>query len=336
MLIFQFCREKISTLVRYLWHLIAIVTLTLFLSCHTTGKNVIATKDAYHIAYNVAVKDSTGKSNYEVFTMNFDGTNRKNITKHKDVAWTYRAYKNTLYLISDRDTCFRCFFLYKTDIHGNQLTKVSDLQLEDSWMDTRNNGNEIIVSGRIGKEIRHQLFLINAKNGIYKQLTNDTTAYHRDPSFSTDGKRIAFVYRKNKRDKTQNDEIYIMNDDGSHLKQLTHYPKNDVSFDSHGYKAGATHWHPTENFITYISKQNRKHSIFAVTPDGKKQWKLSENEFSEGWHDWSPDGKYLIFDKSNEDESQYHIMLMNWKTKEIKQLTDEKFQYQQSPVFIWN
>lgn len=25
------------------------------------------------------------------------------------------------------------------------------------------------------------------------------------------------------------------------------------------------------------------------SPDGEKQWKLSENNFSEGWHDWSPD-----------------------------------------------
>lgn len=80
--------------------------------------------------------------------------------------------------------------------------------------------------------------------------------------------------------------------------------------------------------------QSGKHSIYAVTPDGKKQWKLTQNDFIEGWHDWSPDGKWLAFDKANKDETQYHIMLMNWQTKEIKQLTDSTYNYQQSPVFV--
>lgn len=317
--------------------LIYILFLVVVVSCKTTKR---ATTTNFQnpenaIAFNIAVKDSSGKSNYEVFTINLDGSNSKNITNNKDVAWTYRAYKNTLYFISDRDTCYRCFFLYKTDNNGDNIKKVSSLQLEDSWMDTRNNGTEIIVTGRIGKEMRYQLFLINAFDGTFKQLTNDTTAYYRDPAFSPDGKQIAFVYRKNKRDKSLNDEIFIMNADGTEIRQLTYYPKDNISYKSNGYKAGATHWHPTENFISYISMQNGRHNIFAVTPDGKKHWKLTENNFSEGWHDWSSDGNWLTFDKTNEDESQYHIMLMNWKTKEVKQLTDSKHKFQQSPVFLW-
>jgi TolB protein len=313
---------------------IFVVSATLSCSVAKKGATSNTPTAEYAIAYNIAVKDSNGKSNYEVFTMDFDGSNSKNITNNKDVAWTYKAYKNTLYFISDRDTCYRCFFLYKSDKNGGNIKKVSDLQLEDSWMDTRNDGTEIIVTGRKGKEIRHQLFLINTIDGTFKQLTNDTTAYYRDPAFSPDGKQIAFVYRKNKRDKSLNDEIFIMNANGTEMRQLTTYPKDNISYKSNGYKAGATHWHPTENFISYISMQNGRHNIFAITPDGKKQWRLTENNFSEGWHDWSSDGEWLVFDMSNEDESQYHIMLMNWKTKKVQQLTDTKYKFQQSPVFV--
>jgi len=42
----------------------------------------------------------------------------------------------------------------------------------------------------------------------------------------------------------------------------------------------------------------------------------------------------ITFDMANEDETQYHIMLMNWQTKELKQLTDATHKYQQSPVFV--
>ena len=286
------------------------------------------------IAYNIAVKDASGKSNYEIFTMNLDGSGTKNITNSPDLAWTYMSYQKELYFISDRDTCNRCYFLYKSDINGKNVQKVSNLQLEDSWMDTRKNGKEIVVTGRIGREIRQQLFIINTETGAYQQITNDTTAYYRDPAFSPDGKQIAFVHKKNKRDRSLTEEVFIMNADGRDVKQLTTYPKDNISRDSIGYKAGAVRWHPTENFITYISMQDGRHSIFAVMPDGSRQWKLTTNNFSEGWHDWSGDGNWITFDMANQDESQYHIMLMNWKTKEVKKLTDSTHKYQQAPVFI--
>jgi TolB protein len=312
------------------------ILLTLLLSCNNTKSVGSAVKNSNDmaIAYNIAVKDSAGKSNYEVFTMNIDGSNARNITNNKDVAWTYQANGKDLYFVSDRDTCYRCYFLYRTDVNGTKTRKVSDLQLEDSFMDSRKDGREIIVSGRKGKDVRFQLFIIDTESGSFRQLTNDTAAHHRDPAFSPDGRRIAFIYRKNKRDRSLVDEVFIMNDDLSGLRQLTVYPKDSLSKNINGYKAGATRWHPTENFISYISMQEGRHKIYAVTPDGKKQWKLINSFNSDGWHDWSPDGQWLAFDMANEEESQYHIMLMNWKTKEVKQLTDTTHKYQQSPVFV--
>lgn len=285
------------------------------------------------IAYNIHLPDTT-KDDWEIIKMNWDGSGKKNITNNDDVAWTYTTYKNRLFFISDRDTCYRCFFLYETDAEGNNPRKVSNLRLEDSWMSTRKNGDEIIVAGRLGKEIRYQFFLINTKTGDYRQLTRDTAALFRDPCFSPDGKKIVFSYKKNRRDKSTHEELFLMNDDGSGLRQLTHYPENNLSAKDYGYKAGSARWHPVENFISYVSKQDGRHSIFAVTPDGKKQWKLIDNPESEGWHDWSPDGIWLVFNSSDNSESQYHITLMNWKTKEKKQLTDNTYKAQLSPVFI--
>jgi TolB protein len=303
-------------------------------SCATSNNKKIGHDKQYSIAYNVYIKDSIHKNNYEIITMNMDGSNKKNITNNPDVAWTYYAYLNRLFFISDRDTCSRCFFLYETDVNGMNVKKVSDLMLEDSWMSGRKNGKELVVAGRIGKELRYQLFIINTKTGTYKQLTNEPNAKYGDPCFSPDGKKITFYYQKDKKDKSSHEELYVMNDDGTERTQLTNYPEDNPSAKDYGYRAGAPKWHPTENFISYVSLQNGRHSIFAITPDGKKQWKLIDNEASEGYHDWSSDGKWLSFNKSDNKETQYHIVLMNWKTKEEKQLTDITYKTQLSPVFI--
>jgi hypothetical protein len=80
---------------------------------------------------------------------------------------------------------------------------------------------EIIVLGRIGK-LRAQLFLINIKNGTYKQITNDTVSTKRDPLFLPGGKEIVLAYRPDRSlRQTVPDELWKMNLDMSNKIQLT-------------------------------------------------------------------------------------------------------------------
>jgi TolB protein len=292
-----------------------------FLSCNSAPKEKateVTPKEEKHyvLAYNIYVNDSIHRNNYEVFTTNLDGSGKKNITNHPDVAWVYYAYGNRLFFISDRDTCSRCFFLYESDANGQNVRK------------------ELVVTGKTGPDVRHQLFILDTKTGAYRQLTHEPTAKFGDPCFSPDGKKIAFYYQKNIADKSSHEELFIMNEDGTGMMQLTHYPEDNPSAQQYGYRAGAARWHPKENFISYVSLQEGRHSIFAVTPDGKKQWKLIDNDDSEGYHDWSPDGKWLAFNKSDRMESQFHIVVMDWETKKERQLTDTTYKSQLAPVFV--
>lgn len=288
---------------------------------------------AYGIVFNVPLTDSTGKTNYEVLSMRSDGSEIQNLTNHPAIDWAYRASNRTLYLVSDRDTCYRCYFLYARDPEDLKLKRVSNLQLEDSWMDFSPDGQDIIVSGRQGNKIRYQLFVIHIPTGAYEQITTDSVAMYSDPAWSPDGKEIVFSYTPNRRDRSTPEELYLMNRNGSNLRRLTYYPLDNVSRNSPGYKAGCAHWHPTENFISYMSMQDGRHSLFGITPDGQKQWKLTSHTFSEGWHDWSPDGQWLVFDKTEGDDSPFQILLMHWKSGEVLPLTRDD-QNHMAPHFI--
>ena len=300
---------------------------------HAVVSIASAQSTSLKIAFNVLEDQKT--DDYEVYTMDLAGKEQRNVTNNKDVAWTYFSLKNKLLFVSDRDACRRCYFLHESDVDGKNIRKVTNLQLEDSWMGSRNNGTELVVSGRVGKDIRFQLFIVDVATGRYRQLTNEPAAAFRDPTFSPNGKKIAYVFKKNRTDRSEIEELYVMNADGSDRKRLTSYPSDDPMAKEPGYKAGPPHWNAKYNFISYQSEQKGKSSIFAVTPDGKKQWKLTENELAEGWHDWSPDGSWLAFDARDATTGRYDIYLMNYKTKEVKKLTGEsKMKYHQAPVFV--
>ncbi|MBK8392793.1 MAG: PD40 domain-containing protein [Saprospiraceae bacterium] len=85
-------------------------------------------------------------------------------------------------------------------------------------------------------------------------------------------------------------------------------------------------------FLCFSTRWQTKY--LPVSPDGKKHWKLLNRTDSESWHDWSADGKWLVFNNSDRAETQYHISLMNWQTKVEKQLTDLTYKSQLSPVII--
>ena len=44
--------------------------------------------------------------------------------------------------------------------------------------------------------------------------------------------------------------------------------------------------------------------------------------------------KWLVIELFDNEQTQFHIGLMSWETKEMKILTDSTYQYQQCPNFI--
>lgn len=295
----------------------------------------------YKIAYNVF--EDTAKDNYDIYIMNMDGSGQKNITNTPGVEWVYYSYKNRIFFLSDRDTCHRCYFLYEMDVEGNNIKKLTNLQLEDSWMGSRKTGTEMIVLGRIGRQVRNQLFLIDLKNGTYKQITDDTISTKRDPIFLPEGKEIVMAFRPDKKLRTTvPDELwkFHLKEEPNGMvsllpngKQLSFFPKNDTTTEWFEYHAGPPQWNNKYKFISYLSRREGQSQVYAVTADGKKQWQITSGNLSSGWHSWSPDGEWLVMDKSTHEGKGFDIYLMNYKTKAIKRLTDS-WKVEQAPVLV--
>ncbi len=287
----------------------------------------------YRLAYNVYVPDSVYPDNYEIFTMELDGSDPQNITRHPDVAWAYLAEGDRIFFLSDRDTTARNLFLYEMKYDGSGVRKISDLRMADSWMGQRRGGTELLVAPHTS--VDSVLYLIDSEGRLLQKVM-PAVPYATDPAFSPDGQWIAFrgQTRRSKREAGYEEAVYVSRADGSELTKISNYPVQDTTAEWYAYKAGPPRWHPSGEFITYQSKRNGKYSLYAASPDGSREWKLTENPQSEGWHSWSPDGKWLAIELFDPEETQFHIGLMDWESRNLLILTDTTYKYQQAPVFV--
>lgn len=103
----------------------------------------------------------------------------------------------------------------------------------------------------------------------------------RDMAWSPDGHQLAFV---NWKDWGLGRDIYLINVDGTGLRQLTHHPAHDLQ----------PAWGPNGRQIAFHSRRNTERGgIFVMDADGNNVRELTAG--GESYPSWSPDGKQLAF-----------------------------------------
>jgi len=100
------------------------------------------------------------------------------------------------------------------------------------------------------------------------------------PHYSPDGKRVAFESAR-----SGNHEIWVCNEDGSALVQLT----------SLGAWSGTPSWSPDGDKIAFDSNSPGNWDIFVVSSRGGKPAQLTTNRADETVPTWSRDGKWIYF-----------------------------------------
>jgi Tol biopolymer transport system component len=158
---------------------------------------------------------------YDIYTMNADGTNLKNLTNTSESEWVpaWSPDGQRIAFASDRDGDSEIYIMNKDGSHLVQLTKNNGYDGVPRWSP---DGTKLAFdTDRDGED--WDIYLMNVDGSDPTPVTNNTTSDF-SPSWSSDGKWL--VYLSNS---FGNNEILIIDIDGQNQERLTNNSSSDIA-----------------------------------------------------------------------------------------------------------
>jgi Tol biopolymer transport system component len=95
-----------------------------------------------------------------------------------------------------------------------------------------------------------------------------------------------------------NTDIYVMDSDGLHQKQLTTGPAQDED----------PEWSPDRRHIAFHTRRDGNLEIYVMNADGSAQTRLTNNPAPDTNPTWSPDGQRIAFESSRDLNREIYVM----------------------------
>ncbi|RMG31506.1 MAG: hypothetical protein D6732_14790, partial [Methanobacteriota archaeon] len=167
-----------------------------------------------------------------------------------------------------------------------------------------------------------EIYIMDIDGSNQTRLTYEK-GYDGGPFFSPDGSQIVFRASRPKTPGELKDyedlvklgyvrptvlELYVMNADGSNIRQITHFGK--ASF--------APYFHPDGKRIIFSSnvnsKSGRDFDLYLINIDGTGLEQITTNDTFDGFPMFTRDGKYLVFasNRFNKKPGDTNIFLAEW------------------------
>ena len=232
--------------------------------------------------------------NPEIYVMEIDGNNQRRLTNNPnpDIVPSWSPDGKRIAFMSRRNENWE---IYVMDADGGNPQNITNNPNSDSSPSWSPDGKWIVFSSdrdgnRDGNRNNYEIYVMDADGNNQQRLT-DNDFYDTHPSWSPDGKRIAFMSRRDGHfigEFGLSSEIYVMDADGKNTRRLTNNRKRDLS----------PSWSPDGKWIVFSADRKGddvNHEIYVMDADGKNTRRLTNNRVDDLSPSWSPDGKHIVF-----------------------------------------
>ncbi len=243
------------------------------------------------------VFESTRDGQSAIYTIAVDGTDVRRLTDSKSTdgqpRWSRDGRRIVFY--SERDGHLQ---LYVMNADGSDQRKLTDGKDLAYLPDFSPKGDSVVFQSRKERPgITHDIYVIRTDGSNRTRLTDEKHGY-TSPKWSPDGKKILFeravVTKKYYRDLSREEmgqmknstEIFVMDRDGSNLKNLTN---NDV-------EDSTPQWSVSGKTIYFMSKRDGLSSVYAMKADGSRVRKVADGKIVTNPF-IAPDENYFAYTK---------------------------------------
>lgn len=276
----------------------------------------------------------------QIYTMKIDGTDLHLVTNNQGRTTCSFYYPDGAHLIyaSTRlgsNDCppppsqangyvwavYDTYDIFRSNADGSNPMRLTNTPGYDAEATIAKDGRVVFTSVRDGDM---EIYSMNGDGTDVRRLTNlpgpDGGAF-----FSPDGSQIVFrgyhppagapelrdfqTLLKQALWRPTSLEIFVMNRDGSNLRQVTHFGKANW----------APYWTPDGKKIIFASNMKdptqRNFDLFLVNLDGTGLEQVTYNETFDGFPMFSPDGKKLVFASNRHDANgtDTNIFIADWQ-----------------------
>ena len=228
--------------------------------------------------------------------------------------------------------------IYLTDTEGKSKIKITNFVGADGYPAWSPDGERIAFYAKYDEGKTWSMHTMNNDGTNRMRLTHEKNKWDSSPTWSPDGKKIAFAREYENSEGNWQEEIWIMNSDGSEQTQLkalsgrapcfmnngsilfhSKSPQSEICIansDGSNITAltnnNAKDWSPKVSpdgkEIAFISDRDGNQEIYCMSIDGSNQKRLTFNEVTDWDPCWSADGSKLIFASDTGDYLDLYII----------------------------
>ena len=186
--------------------------------------------------------------------------------------------------------------LLSMNIDGSDIRQEKVVADRMGWPEFTRDGKRAALFAMVGKN--YDIFVVNMR--IENNLSDFTsvqriTNHPKEDffiSWSPEEERIAFYSHRD-----ESAQIYVMNDDGSNIKNLSSNKARESDPD----------W-SIQNLITFQSDLAGNNDVWIMDDKGNNRKNLTNHPSEDHFGDWSPDGEYIVFSSDRDGDEDLYIM----------------------------
>jgi TolB protein len=235
--------------------------------------------------------NDTGK--LQLFTVAPDGSDRKRLTALTTGADPFVALEDPDWSPSGSKLAFDSdaggnVHIFTVNADGSGLTQITSgngFELTPSW--SPDETHMAVLAAEEAQPVG--ISILDLATGALTPLTtNPFGLFDVEPQYSPDGNQITFTRAKKLDHGGGQTAVFVVNVDGSDLRQLTPW----------GMNAAESDWSPDGSKIAFNDSDDRfkSASIYVVNPDGTGLTKLTRDADTGSFRPcWSPRGDKIVF-----------------------------------------